>query len=336
MYGDKTQQKYTWFKRGKRKRERVNVLYYITEKEFQELREQGKTMQEIAKTINFPLSYSTFNAYVKDLGWGIGEKVTGKSTVLEVNEGFFDGWSRDSAWLFGWLLTDGSVCSKSWQIRLMLHRQDKDVLLKIKDMLGFAGNVYDGVQKDGRVFSYLRICRKKMVKDLFKLGIPRKNKTFTITMPEIPNDYYWDFIRGVFEGDGGIRHRTGNTDALDITISGGSEKFMKGLQTSLETRGIFMRMYVREAGSSCGNLSNVYALNTRSNADALRMCYFMYLNTPRNRRLDRKFRVYQNYIMTYYDTVNRRSKQCKELVELARHTAHECCVINESRERYAV
>lgn len=229
--------------------------------------------------------------------------------VYKVNEDFFKTWSRESAWVYGWLITDGSVDAKRNQIRLMLKRHDRDVLEKIKIMLDFTGEVIDGEQKDGRKFSYLRICRKEMTEDLFSLGLARQDKTFNTAMPQLPDELFWDFIRGVFEGDGSIRHRTGNTDALDMTICGATKQFILDLQTAFEKRGIYMRL--------SQNNSGVYTINTKSKADALRLCYFMYARTDDCHRLSRKYNIYENYINTYYDKVKRRSTQCNEMVELA-------------------
>lgn len=237
-----------------------------------------------------------------------------------VNEDFFKTWTRESSWIYGWLLTDGSIARKGWQTRLMLKQTDRNVLEKIKEIMQFTGKIYDGEQKDGRKYTFLRICSKAIIEDLYALGMAETNKTFNTELPDVPETVFWDLVRGIFEGDGGIRHRTGNTDALDITITGATHKFMIDLQTALEQRGIFMRLYTRKANSCSGNKHDMYTLNTKSNADALRLCYFMYANTTEGLRLNRKFEIYENYINTYYEKIKRRSTQCNELVELALQT----------------
>lgn len=230
-----------------------------------------------------------------------------------VNENFFKELNKDSAWIYGWLVTDGSVQEKSGQIALGLKSHDRDVLVKIRELMQFSGRVYDYKKEDGRETSTLRICRKSMCEDLYNLGMARTNKTFNTSFPKgLTSDIYWDFVRGVFEGDGSIAHRTGNTDALQVSICGATESFIDELQSTLLERGINTR-------KSCTN-SGVYNIECRSNADALRMCYFMYANTTEQTRLNRKFNVFQNYIVTYYDKVKRRSTPCIELVELARQT----------------
>jgi LAGLIDADG-like domain len=311
LYGDKTKPPVIEItgKNG-RQYKRTNLEYYLTKDEYTCFREEGKSLNDIVNIVGFKGDPRQFNKLLSKFGWNDGKKNFKRVIRNEVNENFFKTWTRESAWVYGWLLTDGLVDEKRSQIRLMLKSHDRDVLEKIRKAMNFSGVIRDGEHKDGRKFSYLRICRKEMVEDLFALGLARTDKTFNTSMPKLPENVFWDFIRGVFEGDGSIRHRTGNTDALDITICGATKSFIEDLQTALEKRGIFMRL--------SKNNSGVYTINTKSNADALRLCYFMYAGTDDGHRLSRKYNVYKNYINTYYDKVKRRSTQCIELVELAR------------------
>lgn len=321
MYGNKELPMLT--KQFSHKRS-INVEYYVTKAEFEKLRKSGLSVREICKLTGFPSTEKTFNKYIDKLGWEVGEVVRGKNAKLSVNEDFFKTWSRNNAWVYGWLLTDGSIQEKTGHVALCLKTHDKDVLIKIKEVIEFTGKIYDRVSKEGKQTSTLRVCRKSICEDIFALGMARENKTFNTAMPDIPDEYFWDFLRGVVEGDGGIYHRTGNTDALAINISGATKQFMVDLQSALGKIGISTRLNTRKANSSSGNVAEVYTLETKSNADSLRMCYFMYANTTDANRLRRKFNVYQNYVATYYDKVKRRSTDCIELVELARQTIPEC------------
>lgn len=240
---------------------------------------------------------------------------------LSVNENFFKDWTQESAWLYGWLLTDGSVSEKSGQIKIMLKSSDREVLEKMKSALQFSGQVYEGEQSGGRRYSYLRVCRKSMTEDLFSKGMARKDKTFNTELPCVPNAVFWDLLRGIFEGDGNLKHGKRWND-LTITIAGATLKFMTDLQEALRSRGIYTRINVREPGRS-GNKHVMYTLVTKSNADALRWCFFMYSNAPERLRMSRKFEIYRNYIAGYYDR-KRRSQDCIDLVEVARQRIPEC------------
>ena len=313
MFGDKTQPTYSKIT----KRRRINIHHYVTEQEFYLLREKGLSIKEICKLVEFPSTPLVLNKYAIKEGWNIGKKAKAVKACIDVNEDFFKEINRSSAWVYGWVVTDGSVQEKSGHIGIGLKSIDKDVLYKIKNLMRFEGNIYDRTSRDGRKSSTLRICRKSMCEDLFALGMARKDKTFNTTFPnELPDDCYWDFIRGVFEGDGSVSHRTGNTDALQVSICGATESFIDELQRTLLERGVNTR-------KSC-NRNGVYVIECRSNADSLRMCYYMYANTTEQTRLNRKFAVFQNYVATYYDKVKRKSVPSIELVELARQTIPEC------------
>lgn len=317
MYGDKKQNNFIYIK-GSNNRcyKRTNLEYYITKEEFYNLRSGRKSLKDIVNIINFPGSEKQFNKLLKKFNWDDGKKYYKKSYRHKINEEFFNDWNKENAWVFGWLLTDGSVCSKSYQTKLFLNTKDKNVLEKVKNLLSFTGDIKDGTHEDGRKFSYLRFCRKKITDDLFKLGMPEQNKTFNTKLPDIPNEYLWDFIRGVFEGDGGIRHRTGNTDILDFNICGANKSFIVELKELLEKYDINTRLDKTNSG--------VYKIVAKSNRDVLWFCYLVYVNSTKNTRMDRKFNVYQNYVLTYYNYINRRSKVCNELVEQARRDIPEC------------
>lgn len=239
-----------------------------------------------------------------------------------VDEDFFKSWTRGSAWVYGWILTDGSVSEQSGQISLMLKSIDKDVLEKIKHTMKFSGHIYDRISSDGRTSSSLRICRKSLCEDLFTIGLARKHKTFNTSLPNVPCEVFWDLMRGIFEGDGNLKHGMRWND-LTITIASATKDFLTGIQRKLSSEfGIHTRMYTRKIGvSGCKN--EVYTLISKSNADALRWCFFMYKNTDSSMRLDRKFEVFRKYVAGYYDR-NRRSVACISTIEAIKGALPEC------------
>ncbi|OME21580.1 hypothetical protein BSK57_19740 [Paenibacillus odorifer] len=252
--------------------------------------------------------------------------------IHSVNEDFFKVWNRENAWVFGWLVTDGSVNEKSGQIRLMLKSHDIDVLEKIKKAMRFTGPVFQGEHEDGRQFAYLRICRKSMTEDLFTHGMARNDKTFNTSVPNLPDFLFWDFTRGVFEGDGNIKHGKQWND-LQLSICGATKNFFEEMQEALLKRGINTTLKEHPSGQS-GRKSPLFTLTTKSNADALRWCLFMYADTPKYLRLDRKFQVFTNYVHGYYDR-NRRSRPCIEAIELIRNSIPECAVTTQTPELLA-
>lgn len=238
-----------------------------------------------------------------------------------INEDFFKTWTKESAWVYGWLVTDGSVDEKRGQIRLMLKNHDRDVLEKMKNVLRFSGNVYDGKHPDGREYSYLRVCRRGMVSDLADCGMAMVNKTFNTSLPNVPDNLFCDFLRGITEGDGNLKHGKQWND-LQVSISGATESFQSDIQCELLKRGIRTTLKEHPPGKS-GRINSLFTLTTKSNADALRWCLFMYSDTLECLRLNRKFNIFTNYVRGYYDR-NRRSRACISLIEEIKRTIPEC------------
>lgn len=205
---------------------------------------------------------------------------------------------------------------------MQLKHIDKDVLEKIRDKLQFDGNIYHTKLEDGRESYYLRVCRRDMVNDLGNLGMPLFNKTFTTSYPDdLPTDYFWDFMRGVTEGDGNLKHGKRWND-LTVSIFSASPQFLPAVQARLYEYDINTTIIERPPGTS-GSKEVMYILRTKANADALRWCFLMYRNTDTNFRLARKFEIFRNYVEGYYDR-NRRSKPSIQMIETIRKEIPEC------------
>jgi hypothetical protein len=280
---------------------KINIEHYLTESQFTELFfDRELTYKEITRLIEFPYDTSVFSRLVRGIGW---KKTVGKPNKYNVDEGFFGKWSKQNAWVFGWLVTDGHIRDK--YVDLTLQTADVDVLLKVKEMLSF-----DGVLYDHKTHKTLRVYNRNLVNSLYDLGIPSKDKTFNCVFPEIPSEFMWDFIRGTFEGDGSIS--VSKTHDLKVSVGGASPELMYGIQGFLASNGINARAVQGDNG--------FIMLHAQSLSDSLRWLYLMYKGTENIERLDRKFAKYISFINEGFYAKNRRSSEAKALVELALQT----------------
>ena len=110
---------------------------------------------------------------------------------------FFDTWSPETAWVYGWILGDGYVGDRS--IFIGLARRDKDVLFKIQEILCSDHPVEDYVG-NGFINSDMSKIRihSKSLSDSFR----------KIRYTDIPEVYFSDFLRGFFEAEGNISSST--------------------------------------------------------------------------------------------------------------------------------
>ena len=128
-----------------------------------------------------------------------------------------------------------------------------------------------------------------MKEDLRKWGIvPRK--TNILTWPDINQNFYSDFIRGYFDGDGSwsIRVR-GNCKDCIFQIVSGAETFLKHIETVLRLEcGFEERSLCKMTNTNC------YELKYSGNGKAMKLYDFLY--RPNSFYLERKFNKVTNII----------------------------------------
>lgn len=136
-----------------------------------------------------------------------------------MNEKFFDTWTRDSAYIIGFLMADGNILCKNYIgsnyhgegyiLSINLHIKDIEILEYIAQELEskspktrkFIGN--DNIYREQ---AYLVVSSKYMILKLIEHGVI-PNKTGKESIPSTLPDYLFpDFLRGYFDGDGSIHN----------------------------------------------------------------------------------------------------------------------------------
>ena len=111
-------------------------------------------------------------------------------------------WRPNLAYAIGLLATDGCL-SYPWNL-IDLTSKDREQLENFNRCLGISIKI--GSKTNGRRFGKMPCLRiqfknKEFFDFLISLGLtPRKSKT--IGPLKIPLKYFWDFLRGVYDGDG--------------------------------------------------------------------------------------------------------------------------------------
>lgn len=143
-----------------------------------------------------------------------------------VNSGAFDLLSPDTAYVVGMILADGCVHDAA---RFSIASTDKEILGLIGKTLGTTRPVsvyYSPPHKPGYT---LHINDRRMVTALADLGItPRKS--LTARMPAVPDEYFFDFLRGYFDGDGNAH---GDDRRLTLTFVSGSQGLLTDISQAV-------------------------------------------------------------------------------------------------------
>jgi intein-encoded DNA endonuclease-like protein len=139
--------------------------------------------------------------------------------IYKLNEDYFDVInSVDKAYFLGLMYSDGSNTGRG--LKITLTEKDVEIIEKFKKCIEYGGNIKTTHLKGGyntvKKTSILTIFSKKISEDLTKHGCI-KNKTHFTTFPKINKAYINHFIRGVFDGDGGVNINKKNQSRIYFT-----------------------------------------------------------------------------------------------------------------------
>jgi len=149
----------------------------------------------------------------------------------DVNHNFFNSWSPDMAYILGFWWADG--CMKGTRkFNITQHKRDRYLIENILETMNSNYPIYND-----RNCSYIEISSKKICDNIISLGGMRK-KSLVILMPEVPDKYLGDFVRGYFDGDGCITFDKNCKKHMSY-ITSGSEKFLIQMQKRLSIFGIY-------------------------------------------------------------------------------------------------
>lgn len=121
-----------------------------------------------------------------------------------INDNLFDKIdNQDKAYFLGFFAADGTVLSDG-SMGFKLSTIDKEILIKFQTFLETDYPIRDYVNKDGYHISEFSFRSSKIREEFAKYNIIR-NKTYTFCFPKnIPEEFYIDFIRGYWDGDGTV------------------------------------------------------------------------------------------------------------------------------------
>jgi len=202
--------------------------------------------------------------------------------------------SPEVAYWIGFIMADGSVCNGNGMYRLEIAINEKDVELLSKFRVFLNTNI--PIKYMTRITEFgigkitrLRICSKAIVGDLAQYGIvPRKTGKEQIR--NIPKQYYSDFIRGYFDGDGciddKIYHRNGRTHIYKMfRIICANKKFLITLRKILMRECSLSKNKIIKNKDSRGE--GAYHLGYCGKVNGKKIFHFLYNNA--SVYLNRKF-----------------------------------------------
>lgn len=253
--------------------------------------------QEVIQSYLPNRSWSAIMQKALDLGLNRSRSLSNKIEKGYVfNDDFFSSWTPEMAWVLGWIVTDGTIQRDSNRLKIELNSKDKDVLYKIGNLLMSEGLVIREDLKFNR--SYISMNNSNFIKDLNTIGV-YPNKTFTVKVPSMPTDCIRHFIRGAIEGDGGVyTHKAQGYDIFSVMLCG-NKYIVTTIKDLLKLHlDIDARLEIDDRVSKGG----LYKIRYYG-ANAISLCNWMYKDTHKDVRLDRKYETYVKYIKSYSEKI---------------------------------
>lgn len=207
-----------------------------------------------------------------------------------------------SYYLLGAFITDGCVYSTNKnknRYACQLSSKDHEWLESIAKFVGSNLRIH----KYKENYFGLRIIRNEIAQWFINHGcFPRK--TYTVTLPNIPDKYFSDFMRGCIDGDGSIGTYFSNNRAnRSCKLICANEKFLQEIQTVLNTKNIKSSITNRGKQNSKLNGKNIiatvnsYSLNF-SGINCLKLLEYTYY---KNHKISLNRKLYKaNEIINYY------------------------------------
>ena len=158
------------------------------------------------------------------------------------NRNFFFQENANLAYFLGWVSSDGYIQTNSNAIGIEIKQSDRKVLEDIREAMEYTRPIIDFERKERGNGAFSKfILENKEIKELLinKYNIiPRKSsKDFCFNFSNLNKEFWKDYIRGYFDGDGCIKitgvSLTFQIDCTSLKMLLAIEKALKEIDNSI-------------------------------------------------------------------------------------------------------
>jgi len=165
-----------------------------------------------------------------------------------LNQDFFKEWSPEMAYVLGFFAADGSMLrNKRGAHFIEFTITDLIVLKMIQKVTSSTHKIQERKRRSSawKTQYRIQIGSKEWFEDLTHLGF-MQNKSKKLPFPKIPKEYFGDFVRGYFDGDGCVyfKHlqyadRKNIRPILMTLFTSGCRPFLQSLWDALKMHGVY-------------------------------------------------------------------------------------------------
>lgn len=166
--------------------------------------------------------------------------------IRSLNQDFFKKWSSEMAYVLGFFAADGSMLRNGRGAHFIEFTSTDRVLIEHVQRVVGSGHLIKSRERGGRCKTAFRlqIGSKNWFEDLSKLGFTQ-HKSNELAFPEMPPEYFGDFVRGYFDGDGCVyfkshfaKDRNKERWVFQTLFTSGSRVFLEKLLSEVRVYGV--------------------------------------------------------------------------------------------------
>jgi hypothetical protein len=153
----------------------------------------------------------------------------------------------EMAYVLGYFAADGSMIARQNGGRYIeITSTDRMLLEHVRSVTRAEQKISkrDRQKENWKLQYRLQIGSAAWFQDLARLGFT-PNKSHTLSLPDIPPEYFSHFVRGYFDGDGCVyfahlkyADRTRKRWIVQTIFTSGSREFLSNLHAQLKTQGL--------------------------------------------------------------------------------------------------
>lgn len=200
------------------------------------LRQSGLSLRDIAKIVG--VSHGTIRSWTKSIQISETNKlsINSKNNKYKYNTDIFTTPNSLAYYFLGVCITDG--CVDQNQRRITIVSKDKEWLETISKSICNNKPLHKVKNKN----AYTLTINSKFISNWLIDNECVPNKSLTVKLPNIPDEYLPHFVRGVFDGDGCITIHKKNKNLFMYIVSA-SKSFATDLSNKLNHIGITNKLY---------------------------------------------------------------------------------------------
>ena len=213
--------------------------------------------------------------------------------------------SRTQAYWLGFIMADGNIETRkdrknTYRFILKLSKCDETHIEKLNHVLqsDYPINDVTSYIKDKEYkCSVLRIGSSILCEGLIQNGVlPAKSCKEVFPKNCIPKEYWKDFIRGIFDGDGCFSWFFDNDryiPSCSFSLCGSEQMLLDCFTYIYDCVGVNIPKITKKSDN------DLYTATIGGNFNVLKIMNWIYANSTEENRLDRKYNKYQEFLEEY-------------------------------------